>query len=136
MVRHKSSNPNPSPFAQLFDYQRFSVNTPTKTENFDLSAKRILCFSADTRMNSPLAVDALNIWPSRIHCRMNSGGSSSSRNDEGGDHLVAGEILPPFCDLRGCRDDWLAGGTTASESRRRPGNVGAFLHREFSSNPP
>ena len=29
-----------------------------------------------------------------------------------------------FCDLRGCRGDWLAGGITASESRRRPGKVG------------
>ena len=34
--------------------------------------------------------------------------------------------MPPFCDLKGCRGDWLAGGITASESRRRPGNVDTF----------
>ena len=52
-----------SPFSQLIDYKRFAKVTSTKTENFDLSAKRILRFSGDTRMNSPLAVDGLNIWP-------------------------------------------------------------------------
>ncbi len=45
-------------------------------------------------MNSPLAVDALNIWPSAFLCRMNSGGSLSSRKGDGGDRLAAGEILP------------------------------------------
>ena len=45
-------------------------------------------------MNSPLAVDALNIWPSAFLCRMNSGGSLSSRKGNGGDRLAAGGILP------------------------------------------
>ena len=45
--------------------------------------------------------------------------------------LAAGEILPTSVLLRRCRDDWLAGELTASESRRRPGNVGDFAFREI-----
>ena len=45
--------------------------------------------------------------------------------------LAAGEILPTLALLRRCRDDWLAGELTASESRRQPGKVGDFAFREI-----